>query len=186
MQRRPFSIYAHHPTITDMCSRFTVVPFLLWHSTGFTIEFMDFLQNNAAFGVTMLDCERKLLNNWYVTFSKIQKKYHIGSYHGASQRFPDFDSIQIWKDCPTRHSITGCFLHSFWENIETYVAEMRLGTMSENKLWLSCDHTFSLVANFGVIREIDGQWADQYTGLFCVLNGDGGSTNVEINKRTLF
>ena len=46
-------------------------------------------------------------------------------------------------------------------------------TRLNHGVWLSCDHTFSSVANIGSVRKSDGKWMKQYHGLFCVLNSDG-------------
>ena len=38
---------------------------------------------------------------------------------------------------------------------------------------LSCDHTYSSIANVGTVRIDDKRWITQYKGLFCVLNEVG-------------
>ncbi len=39
--------------------------------------------------------------------------------------------------------------------------------------WISCDHTYKLVANIGYQRSSDGKWIKQYKGLFIIVNEKG-------------
>ena len=53
-------------------------------------------------------------------------------------------------------------------------------------MWLSCDHTFRLVANVGIVRNADKRWIKQYKGLFCVLNCFGEVLSWKLTKSLKF
>ena len=59
-------------------------------------------------------------------------------------------------------------------------------TISENKNWLSCDHTFKSVANIGYVRREDKKWVTQYKGMLCVQNGDGEVMSWKLVKDVSF
>lgn len=135
----------------------------------------------------MQECERNLNKNRVIMFSKIAK---ILLTEGTIKVIPDIDTIPICKSSPTRHSISGCFLHRFWENEKAYTTQMIAGSVPSEESWLSCDHTFKSVANIGVFRSADGKWVEQYSGLFCVLNyarelGNLQKTSVEEQMHNL-
>ena len=121
-------------------------------------------------GVALQECERIMQNNRVVKFCRIQRMLLTGK---TCTDVPDIDTMPVWSSSPTRHAITGCFLHQFWENENTYSTQMIVGSVSPDELWLSCDHTFKSAANIGVFRSADGKWVKQYNGLFCVLNYAG-------------
>ena len=63
---------------------------------------------------------------------------------------------------------------------------MIVGSVPPEGLWLSCDHTFGSVANFCVFREGDGNWVEQYSGLFCILNANREILTWKLTKNLHF
>ena len=182
-------VYAHHPGLVKQCEIFTDVPFYLWHSIGFTQCFIDFVNHLVWYGMSMKDGEKSLQEKRVITFYRIQSlfmKNTLSSSTVAGLVFPSIDSVTIWKGGPTRHAVTGCFLYSFWKNEQSYITEMMAGSVSSDDLWLSCDHTFKSIANFGLFRVADGKWVKQYTGLFCVLNPNGEVLTWKLTKNLRF
>ena len=60
----------------------------------------------------------------------------------------DFPTYEEWCSFlpaigPSRHSITGSFLASFWEKSAIYDKHMECTTVTDEDSWLSCDHTFA-------------------------------------------
>ena len=163
-------VYGHHQYFIEHEDTISHVPFKLWHSTGFTVVFMDHLEQMICSGVALQECERIIQNNRIVTFGRIQRMLLTGK---TCTDIPDIDTIPVWNSSPTRHSIAGCFLHQFWQHENIYSTQMIVGTVSSDELWLSCDHTFKSAANIGVFRSADGEWVKQYNGLFCVFNFAG-------------
>lgn len=111
----------------------------------------------------MQECEKTLHKNRVVMFSRIAQTLLT---EGTIKEIPDINTISIWENSPTRHSITGCFLHHFWENEKKYTSIMQESTISLEESWLCCDHTVKSVTNIGVFRSADGQWVKQYNGLY--------------------
>ena len=94
---------------------------------------------------------------------------------GQETDFPELTSPSIinWRQSPSRHAVEACFLHDFWLRETTYNRLMSQTTLSMCSAWASLDHTFRCVSNIGLVRLADNHWVKQYSGLLCVLNGDG-------------
>ena len=71
------------------------------------------------------------------------------------------------------HAIEACFLQNFWQRESAFHYCKSQTSLSDGRLWLSCDHTFKSVCNIGSVRQADRHWIKQYTGLLCVLKADG-------------
>lgn len=163
-------IYGHHKYFVEHEGTISQVPFKLWHSTGFTVVFMDHLEQMICSGLALQECEKIVQKNRIISFCRIQSRLIRGKQCTSA---PDIDTMPILNSSPTRHALAGCFLLQFWENENAYSTEMMAGSVSSQDLWLSCDHTFRSAANIGVFRSADGKWVKQYHGLFCVLNSIG-------------
>ena len=94
--------------------------------------------------------------------------------------------FSIFKQCPSRHSIASFFLLKFWEKEPAYTGRMASITSQSKRTWLSCDHTFSSIANIGTVRRDDRKWITQYNGLFCVLNEVGQVLTWKLTRRLSF
>ncbi len=191
-------VYGHHPSLLNRLQQMNLqclVPFKLWHRTGFTQAFMEYVEQALHTGISLQQLESGLLSNRVHRFYSIKRKFEQliqhQPYTGQSQQiFPHFDdaSVTLWKDSPTRHSIAACYLLHFWENESAYTQCMRMTTLasSSGSAWLSCDHTFRSVANIGVVRKSDRSWIKQYSGLFCVLNQDGEVMTWKLTRSVSF
>lgn len=179
-------VYAHHPTLISNFELNNHVPFYLWHSTGFTKTFMDYVDQLISCGVSLQQCERNLLDNRVRLFYRVREAYKAA--HPSIEILLNLQDMTLlpFKDIPTRHAITGCFLYIFWQNHQTYIAQMIAGSVTSPGLWLSCDHTFHAAANIGLFREVDGKWIEQYNGLFCVLNSVGEILTWKLTKGLSF
>lgn len=58
------------------------------------------------------------------------------------------------------------------------------GTISAS--WISCDHTFKVAGNTGLLRQSDKKWEKQYDSMFCILNVDGTVLAWQLTKGTAF
>ena len=61
-------IYGHHRYFVEHEETKSRVPFLLWHSTGFTVSFIDHLEQLICSGMSLQECERNLYKNRMVMF----------------------------------------------------------------------------------------------------------------------
>ena len=129
-------VLGHNPDIINAFTRgglHSLVPFILWHKTGFTTALANFIVNM---------CECMLVENRVRSFYNIKCKFQ--QLFGRLFHFPEYDgeSLTFWKSSPSRHSIVACYLHLFWQQEKTYNHVMSETSLSTDALWLSCDHTF--------------------------------------------
>lgn len=159
-----------------------LIPFKLWHKTGFTQALIEFVQQSLHAGLTLQQIEQRLFSNRVHQFYSIKERFEQLVRHQPyatrpQEVFPHFDDVpvKLWKESPTRHSVAGCYLLHFWDTESAYNHKMCMTTLSSSadSAWLSCDHTFRSVSNVGTVRRSDGSWIKQYNGLFCVLNQEG-------------
>ena len=74
------------------------------------------------------------------------------------------------------------FLHNFEKNRTIYVNEMNSLVVSS----LSCDHTFKISRNVGLVRETDNSFVTQFNQLFITLNEIGEVVAWRLTKSTAF
>ena len=187
-------VLGHHP---DIIHRFTasnlqcLVPFRLWHVTGFTCILVDYIDHACQFGTPMQQIENMLISNrarlFYTLKDTFQQLQQLRSLPEVTS-FPNFDdeSIRFWRMSPMRHAIEACFLQNFWQRESAFHHCMSQTSLSDGRPWLSCDHTFKSVCNIGSVRQADRHWIKQYTGLFCVLNADGQVLTWKMTKSLTF
>ena len=57
-------VYGHHPKLIENELVHPFLPFLLWHSTGFTLSFVDYVeQSSICSGASMQQCEKVFQQN---------------------------------------------------------------------------------------------------------------------------
>ena len=183
------TVYGHHPGLIDAFTHKnlkSLVPLLLWHITGFTSMLVEHIDHMIHSGTTMLELESCLVDKRARLFYIIQARFKDNN--GNSDGFPDFDddSMQFWRLSPSQHTIESLFLQRFWEREKVYHNCMSQLSISSHQPWLSCDHTFKSVKNVGTFREADRHWIKQYSGLFCVLNGEGEVLSWKLTKTLTF
>lgn len=122
------------------------IPFRLWHITGFTVECAELIFVLMSAGMSIHGIRDILLKHqasWFYT-QKLKYKQIVNSDDKVN-----FPSLEHWRcqfsSCaPSVHSISGCFLESFWRKEDTYVLCMQKTSLSnDDDSWLSCDHTFA-------------------------------------------
>ena len=174
-------VLAHHP---DIIRSFTttnlqcVVPFHLWHVTGFTIPLVDHVTDMCESGVPLNGIQKMLTSNRLRLFYKLKEEFcKLVNTRSSIENtnFSDFESdlVNFWRSSPKHHAISACYLLNFWQREHMYHHHMTQLSLTPTTNWLSCDHTFKSVRNIGSTRQADGNWVKQYKGLFCVLNAAG-------------
>ena len=74
------------------------------------------------------------------------------------------------------------FLYNFEKNRAIYVNEVNSLSASS----LSCDHTFKISRNVGLVRETDKSFVTQFRQLFITLNEDGEVVAWRLTNSTAF
>lgn len=135
-----------------------LIPYKLWHKTGFT----------QALYSSMQLIENELLSycvqHFYSLIENFRQLLNVYPCDSTFQaHFPHFDDnsdfSKIWRESPTRHSLEASHLLEFRDNEQ----KMSLTTSPSGNNWLSCDHTFRSVANIGMIRKSDKGWIKRYS-----------------------
>lgn len=52
--------------------------------------------------------------------------------------------------------------------------------------WISCDQTFKVAANIGLLRQSDKKWQKQYDSMLCIPNENGVVLAWQLTKETAF
>ena len=144
-------VLGYHPNILSQVPLQEVIPFALWHRTGFTHNLLELVQSLVLAGISISAIANTLENNRYKMYFRFKNMYHkIHTYLNAPEM--PFLTVNQFEDLfgteltPSRHSISNIFLTGFWKHEHLYVTEMKKTTVSKTDGWLCCDHTFASVS----------------------------------------
>ena len=126
-------VLGHHP---DIIHRFTasnlqcLVPFHLWHVTGFTCILVDYIDHACQLGTPMQQIENMLISN------------HARLFYTLKDTFQQLQQLQSLPEVPNFNDESIRFMqlkHVFlWQRESAFHHCMSL---SDGRPWLSCDHT---------------------------------------------
>jgi len=156
------TVAAHTPGIIKQFPIPSLIPFRLWHRTGFTVKLVECISSLVSAGISISGIEANLrertLQRFFAKRSTwlellqwhSQLQYDLGTLLVGPVTFPSLDTYQSYFNVliPSRHAISGCFLAHFWEKESLYKACMQRTTLGEHEEWLSCDHTFKSVGEY--------------------------------------
>ena len=149
-----------HPSILKQFPDATLIPFVLLHKAGVTRDLLNQIPKLVNAGLSFLEIELFL--------TELRRERY---FHRYLTEFPRQSGKNIrpeYVDIPLSNDVlTHFYIEYFRENEEYFDAEMRELTAS----WLSCDHTFKVASNIGLLR--GGKWIKQYDSLFAVMNEIG-------------
>ena len=178
---------AHNPGIIKSFSSGhlrCLLPFHLWHRTGFTIPLLEYVTDMCDSGMSLRHVESILSSNrlrLYYKLTEILLATDSGTHISTFLSYTT-DCLEYWKSSPGHHAVCALYLMDFWQWENTYHLRMSQTSISPTSNWLSCDHTFKSVRNVGIIRYSDDNWIQQYKGLFCVLNAAGQIVTWKMTK----
>lgn len=126
-------VLGHHPSIVQQLIEVKLhdaIPFRLYHKCGFSSGLLSFVDMMLHSGLTIQGIESILLENRVRLFFEVKRRHkalnrcnNIESDTGLTAlNFPDIDDdcVCFFKDHPSRHSISACFLLQFWEKEPLY------------------------------------------------------------------
>ena len=125
-----------------------VVPFCLWHKTGFSRQFMDMIVGMVSSGISISETHKftqiQFCNQYWKGKSHFEE---LKNLHGMEE-CPPFPAYVEWEtECssssPSWHSIARCFMFDFWSKEKLYTCHTQLTSIDSEETWLSCDHTFA-------------------------------------------
>lgn len=143
-------VLAYHPGLLAQVPVQEVIPFALWHRTGFSSNLLELVHSLVLAGVSISAITETLQRNRYRVFFQMKRLYHSMHAHLNAPEMP-FPSVTEYEQMlgtemtPSRHSTGNVFLQSFWKKEMLYVNAMKGTTVKEDDGWLSCDHTFASV-----------------------------------------
>lgn len=133
-----------------------LIPFQLWHITGFTVDFIDYVVSLVTAGVSLGTITEVVSESRIRTYWQRKQTYaQLVRLHNPQQQTPPplFPTYQYYKEhlsksaSPGKHCISQLFLWDFWKKEGVYNAYMRRTSIADNDPWLSCDHTFASAGN---------------------------------------
>ena len=140
-------VLGYHPGILSEIP-ICFVPFRLWHITGFTLEYIQFIASLISYGMSIHKVRE-------IMYEKIERWYHHQKLKfkvlNRTASFPAHEAWLHWFSpiLPSHHSISSCFLTDFWDKETVYVKCMQNTSVDELHSWLSCDHTFASASKWG-------------------------------------
>ena len=175
-------VLAHDEVILQCFTQQYLVPFVLFHRTGFTRDLADTCMALVRRGVNFHNMETIVLERRWETFS-MQKAFdqHSSSNYHPTAIDQDFFSFELAKS-PSDSLLTKCFLATFLKEEQVYLTEIVSTNVGDT---ISFDHTFEVATNIGYLRE-DKVWVPQYDSLFIVVNGIGKIVTWQLTKGTCF
>ena len=181
--KRRHKILSHDPAILSLLPK-EVVPFVLSHQTGITMELFEMCTSLCRRGMTFYDMESFILERrweYHIKKQNLLKKTPIQSVSSDIK-----DSTDFWKspssNSPSNNILVKCFLSGFLQDEQLYLQEMESIPVGQS---ISFDHTFKIASNIGYVRE-DSRWITVYDSVFLVLNADGKVITWQLTKGTTF
>jgi len=157
-----------------------LIPFLLSHKVGITISLQELISCHIDSGLRVAQIEQLLVQLHWNRHSRMLNSYtnEVASRNNekAITEMPGFDE----ETFPGRKLITLCFVGDYAQKEQLYATRMCMHPAR----WVSCDHTFKVVANVGLWK--DNKWITQYDTLFVVCNEDGVVVTWQLCKGTSF
>lgn len=146
-----------HPSILKQFPDPTLIPFVLLHKAGVTRDLLYQIPKLVNAALSFVEIELFL--------TELRRERH---FHRFLTEFPRQSGNNITTDyvhVPLSNDVlTHFYIEYFRENEEYLNREM----MDLSASWLSCDHTFKVASNIGLMR--GGKWVKQYDSLFAVMN----------------
>ena len=102
----------------------------------------------------------------------------INSNGSTNSHFPK--SMPDDMKAPSNDFICQCIIHNYQTKRFTHSA------WCTGVTFISCDHTFKVAANIGLLRLSDKKWEKQYDSMFCILNENGIVLAWQLTKGTAF
>ena len=149
-------ILAHDDNILKLLPK-TLMPFILSHTAGFTIELYDMCTSFCHRGINFYNMESLIIEGRWECF--VRK-------HDMLLARKDDSDHDFWKfimsNSPSNNMLAKCFLTGFLCHEDLYLQEMASIPIGES---ISFDHTFKIASNIGYVRE-DKKWISEYDSVF--------------------
>ena len=169
---------AHDESILKRFPTQNVIPFVLFHRTGFTRELASMCFTLISRGMSIIEVETLIIQTRWETHEREQGLRSLHTPEAVHEPFMDSDLSKT----PSNNVITKCFLATFLLQEQVYTREMNSINVGASITW---DHTFKVATNIGFLRP-DNVWVPMYDSLFIVMNSNGSIVSWQLTKGTCF
>ena len=167
-------IVAHDDSILGLFPYKERLPFLLSHVKGITQELYKTIVLWSNAGLKIEQIESLIVEQQLEYFEERREMFNQELKHFcevikiplAKESIPQFPaSMPEEFKAPSNDFICKCIIYDYQEKEILYTQCMAQSTAT----WFSCDHTFKVAANIGLLRASDRKWEKQYDSMFAVL-----------------
>ena len=153
--KRGHEILSYNPGLLQQIPTAYLVPFQLWHRTGFTNELMTLIESMVTAGVSLCGIRDMLFRKICLHYNTVKSRFStlcsmLLPHDFSHTTFPTFEEWRTYFPSlvPSRHAISACFLASFWKKAHLYKLYMQRIRTDSHDGWLSCDHTFKSAGEY--------------------------------------
>ena len=135
-----------HPGVLRQIPAQSLIPFRLWHKTGFTVQLMSTIMSLVASGASLNHIRAILVEKRRTRYCLRRRHYmELMKVQQQEAQFLEMQEYDTYFACmsPSQQSIAGCYLADFWEKEKFFTHCMAATSVDDNGAWLSCDHTFA-------------------------------------------
>lgn len=159
---------------------FPAVIFLRCSVSKTVIHFID---TEIAKGVNFLKISEGLASLNYREYLQ-RRRIYLSACDDVAVNASDSSEFNnnILYSFPSNDQLMKIFLYNFEKNRAIYLNDMNSLSVSS----LSCDHTFKISRNVGLVRETDNSFVTQFHQLFITLNEVGEVVAWRLTKSTAF
>ena len=147
-------------------------PIALFQRSGCTKRLLQYIETQIFQGENFLKISEGLAHLNFQEFCRMRNIYMTTAKeineNSTSARVDDFYKNVLFS-FPSNDQIMNLYLNLFNKNKHLYEKDME----NLKAAALSCDHTFKISRNIGLVRESDNKFITQFKQLFIVMNEKG-------------
>ena len=158
-------------------------PAVIFQRCSVSKTLIQFIDTEIVKGVNFLKVSEGLASLNYREYLQRRRIYSSACENAVVNVSDSLEfNNNIIYSFPSNDQLMKIFLHNFEKNRAIYVNEMNSLVVSS----LSCDHTFKISRNVGLVRETDNSFVTQFNQLFITLNEIGEVVAWRLTKSTAF
>ena len=158
-------------------------PAVIFQRCSVSKTLIQFIDTEIVKGVNFLKVSEGLASLNYREYLQRRRIYSSACENAVVSVSDSLEfNNNIIYSFPSNDQLMKIFLHNFEKNRAIYVNEMNSLVVSS----LSCDHTFKISRNVGLVRETDNSFVTQFNQLFITLNEIGEVVAWRLTKSTAF
>lgn len=160
-------------------------PLELFQRSGCTKNLLQYIETQVLQGVNFLKISEGLASLNFQAFCR-QRQIYLAALIENNVITDDSSCSEFYSNSlfafPSNDQIINLFLNAFKTKKHLYEIDMKRVSATA----LSCDHTFKISRNIGLVREEDNKFVTQFNQLFIALNENGEVLAWRLTKSTAF